>query len=115
MKCANCGSEVGDDNKFCPNCGDKMVSSGEANQTAPVELSKPSEATVDLAESEKESLLSGGEPIVTPSQPLIDNMSQTNSDLNMSQTNPDFSSNTQSGGQTQVNVKAAGNNEQPPK
>ena len=115
MKCANCGSEVGDDNKFCPNCGDKMVSSGEANQTAPVELSKPSEATVDLAESEKESLLSGGEPIVTPSQPLIDNMSQTNSDLNMSQTNPDFSSNTQSGGQTQVNVNAAGNNEQPPK
>ena len=22
MKCANCGSEVSDDNKFCPNCGD---------------------------------------------------------------------------------------------
>ena len=115
MKCANCGSEVSDDNKFCPNCGDKVVSSGETDQVTPVELSKPFEATVDLAESEKESLLSGGEPTVAPIQPQVNNMSQTNSDLNMSQTNPDFSSNSQPGVPTQVNVNSAGADEQPPK
>lgn len=103
MKCANCGSEVSDDNKFCPNCGDKMVSSGNESQSSPIELSKPADTTVNLDSSETESLLQGGESTVTPAQPEVNNMSQGN---------PGFASNPQTGGQTQSTMNTTGTNEQ---
>lgn len=112
MKCANCGSDVSDNNKFCPNCGEKMQGAEAAAQSGSADSGRSSEDVVNLAASERESLLSKGEPTVALSQAQVNNMNQQN---------PGSSSNAQAGGEGQArnqfntNPNANANNAKPPK
>ena len=112
MKCANCGSDVSDNNKFCPNCGEKMQGAEAAAQSGSADSGRFSEDVVNLAASERESLLSKGEPTVALSQAQVNNMNQQN---------PGSSSNAQAGGEGQArnqfntNPNANANNAKPPK